>query len=144
MVWHSFSVVGTTKLMILADMHDSMCYTDALKIFLLPFTEEKMNARWIYQQDNAAIDTLKYSTEWLCSRNIELLDWPGKIPDFNPIKNLWAVLTRRVYVGGRHFDTRNDIIRTIRKVRAEFSRNLLVSLVESLPRRLIEILEKSR
>ena len=27
---------------------------------------------------------------------ITILDWPGNLPDFNPIENLWVITKRRI------------------------------------------------
>ncbi|KAG3001110.1 hypothetical protein PC128_g16898 [Phytophthora cactorum] len=36
-------------------------------------------------------------------QEINLLDWPARSLDLNPIENLWALLARKVYPNGRQY-----------------------------------------
>ena len=38
----------------------------------------------------------KIVTQFLKSKKIQILDWPGNSPDLNPIENLWTVLNEKV------------------------------------------------
>ena len=31
------------------------------------------------------------------------MDWPANFPDLNPMENLWAILCRSVYAGGKQY-----------------------------------------
>ncbi len=46
----------------------------------------------IFLQDNAAINTSKLTKDWFKTKNIEVLDWPTKSPDLNPIEYPVALL----------------------------------------------------
>ena len=45
------------------------------------------------------------SMTFLRDRGVKLLDWPALTPDLNPIENLWGIVARQVYDGGRQFET---------------------------------------
>ena len=58
----------------------------------------------IFQQDNAAIHTSKLTKDWFKTKNIEVLDWPTKSPDLNPIENLWGIVSRRLHKNKCQFE----------------------------------------
>lgn len=49
---------------------------------------------FIIQQDGAPCNISHGSMEWLRDHNINVLDWPGSIPDLNISENLWSRLKR--------------------------------------------------
>jgi hypothetical protein len=71
---------------------DQHRYIDTLENCLMPtkdifFGEEP---DWIYQQDNAPCHKAKSVTEWFKQNNINVLQWPARSPDLNPIENVWT------------------------------------------------------
>jgi hypothetical protein len=77
---------------------DQHRYIDTLENYLMPtkdifFGEEP---DWMYQQDNAPCHKAKSVTEWFKQNNINVLQWPARSPDLNPIENVWTVLGRKL------------------------------------------------
>ncbi|KAJ8557035.1 hypothetical protein ON010_g8930 [Phytophthora cinnamomi] len=79
--------------------------------------------------------------EFLKEENVDVMDWPAKSPDLNPIENMWGVLVRAVYAHGRQFQTREDLIETIKASWAAIGQDVITKLVESMPKRCIATLE---
>ena len=50
----------------------------------------------IYQQDNCSIHKSNYVKWWMGSHDFDVLDWPSRSPDINPIENLWDIVDSRV------------------------------------------------
>ena len=80
MVWGAFSASGKADLVVMKGKQNSARYISVVNRL------DTNNA--IFQQDNAAIHTFKITKDWFKAKNIEVLDWPTKYPDLNPIENL--------------------------------------------------------
>lgn len=95
---------------------------------------------WKFQQDNAPIHVARSTLEHFQQRGIALLEnWPAKSPDMNIIENVWAILARKVYENGRHFETRSDLEEAIKTAWQTIPQDQIQSLYHSLPRRIIAL-----
>jgi transposase len=48
-----------------------------------------------FQQDHSSIHDSRVVQEWLSQQaNVELIDWPPRAPDMNPIENMWSEVKR--------------------------------------------------
>ena len=65
-------------------------------------------------------------------RGVRLLDWPTLSLDLSPIENLWDIVARQVYAGGRQFETCNQLADALQnawmKIGPDTRRNLLKSM----------------
>ena len=75
---------------------DGLHYQHTLKNVTVP------SVRMLYpdgiihlQQDHSSIHDSRVVQEWLSRRiEFELLDWPPRAPDMNPIENMWSEVKR--------------------------------------------------
>ncbi len=88
---------------------DSSKYCATLSTRLLPFMEDKNPRGTRFQQDNAPCHVSAYTKYYFGDMVIEVLDWPSRSPDLNPIEDLWSILSHEIYKQGRQFDTINEL-----------------------------------
>ncbi|GFU92704.1 transposable element Tcb1 transposase [Trichonephila clavipes] len=89
MVWGCMSSHGVGRLHIVKTVK-AMDYIEILQNKLLPTARDLFgNQSWIFQDDNAPGHRAKIVQKWLKGHTVNIMNWPGTSPDFNPIENLW-------------------------------------------------------
>ena len=96
----------------------------------------------IFQQDGAPAHTEVYKKEYFMTEDMLVMDWPAKSPDMNVIENVWGILARRVYQGGRVFDTVEDLQECLAYEWEKLTIHEIRTLIESVPRRITELIVK--
>ena len=82
---------GLTDLAFLQGKQKSADYIiKGLENNLLSFAERMYGANYVFQQNNAPIHTYKLTRTFFQERNINILSWPARSPDLNPIENAWV------------------------------------------------------
>jgi hypothetical protein len=77
-----------------------------------------------------------------------VIDWPANSPDLNLIENLWAILKakveKKVYnqIREKKILSSSEFQGIIRQEWNNLDRNIFFNLVDSMPRRLNEVIEK--
>ena len=118
----------------------------ALKI-LLGFSKnnECFMMEFCYQQDNAPIHVARSSLNYFKERNIPLFqNWPAKSPDMNIIENVWSILSRKVYDGGRQYDNIEDLVAAIETGWKSIDQATIQGLYIGLQRRMMALYHDAR
>ena len=72
-------------------------YKATLQSHLLSVLERDFaDGDWIFLQNLAMCHTSKKMHTFFEEKDVTILDWPGNLPDLNPIENLWAIIKRRI------------------------------------------------
>ena len=142
MTWAAFSSYGKAQIVFPSTRMNSEEYQEMLDASLIPFLEEHDEIPHIFQQDNAPIHNSASTRAWLTAQNITVIEWPACSPDINVIENVWGILARRVYANNRQFQ--NIKLRTaITKCWDEIDMNLLKKLIDSVPNRLFQVINRN-
>ena len=91
--------------------------------------------------DNDPKHKSKLVQSYLKRKSVSILDWPSQSLDLNPIENLWAELDRRTKF--RRVTNGNDLFKAISEEWKQIDNNYLQNLVNSMPKRIKEVLKKN-
>ena len=142
MFWDFFTVFGPGSLIPIEGMMSSDKYKDILANYSLPIlSDSDSRAGRVFEQDLAPYHTSKKMQTFFAKTGINLLDWPGNSPDLNPIKNLWAIIKRKL--SKYDCSTKTSLIETIIRIwyYDEELKKMCCNLVHSMPKRVSMIIK---
>ena len=144
MIWGAITFEGKIFVHLFKGGLNGMKYASFIQEEALPWIRNvKGNAPFIFQQDNAAVHTSRLVKTMFDQENVEVLDWPSRSPDLNPIENFWKILSDDVYEHGA-FDNDMELwnkIRTCSQLIECNKKEVVKNLFLSMNRRLLLVLE---
>lgn len=133
MMWAAISHTGKTNLVHVNGNLTAQRYCDEiLQPHVLPFMQN--NGR-IFQQDNARPHTARITTAFLQRNNVDVLPWPSKSPDLNPIEHLWDELDRRVRQRQPPPQSLQQLVNALQAEWANIPEQVIRNLTSSMGRR---------
>ena len=91
--------------------------------------------RKLFLQDYGRTHTARLTMDYLEQNNINVLPWPSKSPDLNPIKHLWHHLDKGVHPRQPPPQTLDQLCQMLQQEWRTVPRNNVRKLIESMPRR---------
>jgi len=137
MIWGAFESRGTLPLAFVSKKMNSQEYQEMLETQLIPYWQPE----YLFQQDNASIHGSASTMEFLLNNGVQVMEWPACSPDLNPIENLWGILVRNVYCDNKQYETVEELKSAVLRAWSNVDGDCLGRLVESVPRRLIEVIK---
>ena len=129
MCWH-----GVGSLVKLEGRLDSTAYQQVLEKHMLTDVAALIGDDFVFQQDNVPIHMSRSTRQWLRQHDVTLLDWPPKLPDANPIENLWHEL--KTAANRRKPRTAAELWNALQEAWQQISAARVQNLAESVPQRL--------
>ena len=133
MMWAAISYNGKTDLVQVQGNLTAQRYIDQiLRPHVVPFMA---NANVVFQHDNARPHTARLTNAFLQNNNINVLPWPSRSPDLNPIEHLWDELDRRLRQRQPQPQTLQQLALALQDEWATIPRNVFRNLTGSMGRR---------
>lgn len=141
-IWGWMTASGPGEIVRIEGNLNSSQYVDILQNSFLPAAEALFGPGTVlpFVQDRSPVHTSQYTKRWLQNHSIiDVINWPAKAADLNPIENLWARMAADCNF--HQAGTTDDIWNTIQQQWNSFREsNYCEILVNSLPRRLEDVI----
>ena len=133
MVWGCFGGFGMGPLVKIDGIMDRFVYQNILENHMLPWAEDNMSLRWVFQHDNDPKHTSKVVKDWLIANKVNVMVWSAQSPDLNPIENLWDEIDRRLHE--KKLSNVNEMFKEIQRVWNSISGDYIEKLIRSMKSR---------
>jgi transposase len=132
------SYYGKTPLIFLPKKFNSKVYTnEVLPIYLQEVQKHRLK---YFMQDNSGIHLEKISSRPFLEKFENVLDWPARSPDLNPIENLWSYLSYKIR--NRKYENHRQLRMVISEEYEKIPHSIIQNLANSFYSRLKACIEK--
>ena len=89
MAWGALHHGGWSELVVVDGAMNRHQYIQILRNQMLPRAMGAFGCNFVYVQDNALPHTARDTAAFLDQQDVEVMDWPARSPDMNPIVHVW-------------------------------------------------------
>lgn len=87
--------------------------------------------------------TSRIAQAWFAENEIEVLPWPSRSPDCNPIENIWGYIVKKIYKYDFRPNNREELIAAIQQEWATLTPQYTQTLAQSMNRRLASVIQQN-
>ena len=131
-VWGAFSWNGPLHLQRIQGNLNTVEYIRILKNAILPFHGRPES---ILQQDNAPAHKSRATMAWFRKHHFDVMEWPARSPDLNPIENVWDILFRRIHARQNPPDSIQTLSNALREEWDAIPQPTIRGIIRSMGRR---------
>jgi transposase len=143
MVWAAFCSLGTLDIAFVSTSMNSEEYQQVLNNHLLPYLRRFRRKPLVFQQDNASVHRSHSTNAWMQEHHINVLPFPARSPDLNPMENLWGIIVRDIYANNRQYQCIQDLRIAILQAWNRIDKTTILNLMNSMPNRLFQVINRS-
>lgn len=142
-VWAWISARGPGVLRVIPGRFTAPVYRDILEQVMLPSVEAVYGDDFTFQHDNSPVHQARIINAFLDENNINVLPFPPKSPDLNPIENVWGLMLKIIHQHDFRPRNQEELQQKIMQAWDHIDNQLTQNLVFSMPRRLQSVLENN-
>lgn len=137
MVWGAIAYGSRSPLLFIRGSMTAARYVeDVLQTTLLPYLDGRPHV--LFQQDNARPHIARRTMDFLQEAGVNVLPWPPRSPDLNPIEHVWDMMGRRLSNLPHPPQTLAHLIHEVQVAWNEVPQGDIDHLILSMPRRVQE------
>ena len=135
MVWGAIHQRGRSEVVVVDIAMNRRWYKRILKNQMLPWATGVFGRNFVYVQDNAQPHTACDTAAFLDQQDVEVMDWPARSPDMNPIEHVWDQMLIWIRNMDEPLSTVAELNNAVRQAWAAVQPGRVQTLAESMPRR---------
>ena len=115
---------------------NSDSYCRIMEEVMLPCVTRLLGESFILQPDNAPCHKSRQTMQWFADNDVEVLPWPARSLDLNPIENIWNTMAQRL--AKKKPSSKNELRLMLAHLWRQITKDECLKLIDSMPKRVKE------